>query len=107
MSIGGCHMIIAGENLSVSMTQDDEPAATTTSPSVAGLVPKNSDVASPGPDRIRELRLKLQMRQHQFADLMNVQQCTVSRWEAGEAEPSGPACILLNLMISQHCVDQN
>ena len=39
-------------------------------------------------DRLRELREEQEMLQQQLANLLQVQQATVSAWELGKNEPS-------------------
>lgn len=47
------------------------------------------------PCEIRELRKRLGLAQHEFAEKLGVTQSTVSRLEAGEWEADGPVAKLL------------
>lgn len=59
------------------------------------------DVPPPPPaydaDRIRALRLRLGLRQDDFARALNVSGKTVRAWEQGVNTPSGPALRLLQI----------
>jgi DNA-binding transcriptional regulator YiaG len=47
-----------------------------------------SDVTTPGPQSIRELRARLGLTQEEFAHAIAVTVSTVNRWENGHANPS-------------------
>ncbi|MHB8646416.1 MAG: helix-turn-helix domain-containing protein [Thermomicrobiales bacterium] len=53
------------------------------------------------PEEIHALRIRLGLKQHQFADIFSVSDKTVKAWEQGINRPSGPALRLLQLM-EQH-----
>ena len=40
------------------------------------------------PDEIKKIRLKLDLSQEKFAQLLNVSYQTVNRWESGSSRPS-------------------
>ncbi|MBA2725215.1 MAG: helix-turn-helix domain-containing protein [Actinobacteria bacterium] len=46
---------------------------------------------------IREVRERLQVSQHVFAQALNVSPATVKAWEQGQRTPSGPTLRLLEL----------
>ena len=48
---------------------------------------------------IRSIRGDLS--QAQFAELLGVEQATISRWETGKSNPSGPALLLLRLIAAE------
>jgi putative transcriptional regulator len=50
------------------------------------------------PDEIRQLREKANMSQATFGIALNVSKFLVSKWERGEAKPSGPSLKLLALV---------
>lgn len=47
------------------------------------------------PESIIELRRRLGLNQTAFAALLNVQQATISRWEAGDRFPDGRSAVAL------------
>lgn len=47
------------------------------------------------PDKIKSLRLKLQLSQAVFAATLNTSISTVQKWEIGDKRPSGPSLRLL------------
>lgn len=47
------------------------------------------------PDEIKALRQSMKMTQAAFAELVGVDQATISNWEKGKATPTGPAQRLL------------
>ena len=57
-----------------------------------------------GPAAVRRIRTKADMSQTVFAAHLNVSVDVVSKWEHGEATPSGPAAKLLTLA-SIHGID--
>ena len=48
------------------------------------------DAVTPWPALVRRLRFLLAVRQSQFAQLLSVDQATISRWEAGKQVPDIP-----------------
>ena len=56
------------------------------------------DVPIYTPDRIKELRAKLDMTQNTFARLLNVSISTVQKWEIGQKNPIGTARKLLSVL---------
>lgn len=50
------------------------------------------------PERIAELRRKLELSQDQLAEKLGVNRSNVSRWERGETRPRGPVCKLLDTL---------
>lgn len=53
------------------------------------------------PEQIHALRIRLGLKQRQFADVLFVSDKTVKAWEQGINRPSGPALRLLQI-IEQH-----
>jgi putative transcriptional regulator len=53
------------------------------------------------PEQIHALRIRLGLKQRQFADVLSVSDKTVKAWEQGVNRPSGPALRLLQIM-EQH-----
>ena len=53
------------------------------------------------PEQIHALRIRLGLKQRQFADVLFVSDKTVKAWEQGINRPSGPALRLLQIM-EQH-----
>jgi putative transcriptional regulator len=51
-----------------------------------------------GPEDIKHIREKSRMSQATFALALNVNRMLVSKWERGEARPSGPSLKLLTLV---------
>lgn len=49
------------------------------------------------PEQIHAIRLRLGLKQSQFADVLNVSDKTVKAWEQGINPPSGPALRLLQI----------
>ncbi len=49
-------------------------------------------------DKIRELRLSLQLSQAVLAAVLNTSLSTVRKWELGDKHPSGPSLKLLSLL---------
>ena len=49
------------------------------------------------PERIHAIRVRLGLKQGQFADVLNVSDKTVKAWEQGINPPSGPALRLLQI----------
>jgi|FLYL01.1.fsa_nt_gi transcriptional regulator with XRE-family HTH domain len=47
------------------------------------------------PEQIKELRKSLGMSQQEFAQTLGVGVATVSRWETGEAKPTGTAAVVI------------
>lgn len=58
-------------------------------------------VADLAPDEIRGIRERANMSQATFALALNVTKYLVSKWERGEARPSGPSLKLLALADSK------
>ena len=50
------------------------------------------------PERIRQLRERVQLSQAVFASVLNTSVSTVQKWEAGAKHPSGPSLKLLDLI---------
>lgn len=50
------------------------------------------------PAQIRKIRTSLELCQQRFADLLGVDQSTVSCWENGKRNPSGSAMLLLQTL---------
>jgi len=48
-------------------------------------------------ERLRKAREKKRLTQYQLADLMNVNQITISTWERGTREPSIDAIVKLTM----------
>lgn len=53
------------------------------------------------PEQIHALRIRLGLKQRQFAEVLSVSDKTVKAWEQGVNRPSGPALRLLQIM-EQH-----
>lgn len=51
-----------------------------------------------GSEKIRALRMHLQLSQAVLAAVLNTSLSTVRKWESGEKHPSGPSMKLLNLL---------
>ncbi|MGI8855751.1 MAG: helix-turn-helix domain-containing protein [Thermomicrobiales bacterium] len=49
------------------------------------------------PEQIHAIRMRLGLKQRQFADVLNVSDKTVKAWEQGINPPSGPALRLLQI----------
>jgi len=49
------------------------------------------------PEQIHAIRIRLGLKQRQFADILNVSDKTVKAWEQGINPPSGPALRLLQI----------
>jgi putative transcriptional regulator len=49
---------------------------------------------------IKDIRLKLELTQSAFADLMGVSIKTIEAWEAGKNIPQGPAQRMLEIFVS-------
>ncbi len=49
------------------------------------------------PEQIHAIRMRLGLKQSQFADVLNVSDKTVKAWEQGINPPSGPALRLLQI----------
>lgn len=49
-------------------------------------------------ERIRALRLRLQLSQAVLATILNTSLSTVRKWELGDKRPSGPSLKLLDLL---------
>lgn len=49
------------------------------------------------PEQIHAIRIRLGLKQSQFADVLNVSDKTVKAWEQGINPPSGPAMRLLQI----------
>lgn len=92
LEINGARVIVSGENLSVSVTQDVLEAQS--------LV-KTNDFMLPSPDQIKSLRKSLHESQASFAKRFGVAQATVCRWERGDEKPSGPATLLLKRLMAE------
>ena len=58
-------------------------------------------VSELAPEEIREIREKANMSQATFALALNVSKFLISKWERGEAKPSGPSLKLLALANSK------
>jgi DNA-binding transcriptional regulator YiaG len=99
--INGARVIVSGENLSVSVTEDGKARGVTAKLAVAKVVNETDDHA-PSADQIRDYRKSLGMRQHQFCKLLGVTQATVSRWETGDERPRGSAAVLLHKLLSEN-----
>ena len=50
------------------------------------------------PERIRQLRERVQLSQAVFASVLGTSVSTVQKWEAGAKHPSGPSLKLLDLI---------
>ncbi|MBR6751051.1 MAG: helix-turn-helix transcriptional regulator [Clostridia bacterium] len=46
-------------------------------------------------DRIKELRTSRNLSQMQLANLLNISQSAIAKWELGKTEPTASAIILL------------
>jgi putative transcriptional regulator len=49
---------------------------------------------------VKDIRLKLELTQSTFADLMGVSIKTVEAWEAGKNTPQGPAQRMLEIIVT-------
>lgn len=76
LEINGAHVIVSGENLTVNVTDGNEPS-------------ENAAIPLPTAELISALRSKLGMNQEEFAKHLGVAQATVPRWEGGAREPHG------------------
>ena len=47
-------------------------------------------------------RIACDASQRRFADLLGTTQGVISRWESGEATPSAPIRVLLELIVDRH-----
>jgi len=45
----------------------------------------------------KEIRLKFNLTQEEFAKLLNISVATLRNWEQGRRRPEGPARVLLNI----------
>ncbi len=45
----------------------------------------------------KEIRLKFDLTQDEFANLLNISVATLRNWEQGRRRPEGPARVLLNI----------
>lgn len=52
-------------------------------------------------DQIDIKAIRGDLSQSQFAELLGVEQATVSRWETGKSNPSGPALVLLRQIAAE------
>lgn len=84
--INGARVIVSGENLSVSVTQD-------------GNI-RDVAIRMPDADEIVALRRSMSLTQHQFSALLSVSQSMISKWETGEDRPSGESAVKLAKMIA-------
>jgi len=60
-------------------------------------IPIPSPPAAYSPEQIHAIRLRLGLKQREFADVLNVSDKTVKVWEQGINPPSGPALRLLQI----------
>lgn len=58
-------------------------------------------------DEVKRIRRKLELTQAQFAELANVSQKTVERWETGGKEITGPVVTLLKILEDYPQVEEN
>lgn len=58
-------------------------------------------------DEIKNLRKRLKLTQAQFAELVNISQKTVERWEAGKKEITGPVVTLVKILQEYPQVEEN
>lgn len=49
-------------------------------------------------NQIRDIRLKVNLSQEKFAELIGISVATLKNWEQGRRKPSGPANILLQIV---------
>ncbi|WP_322884222.1 helix-turn-helix domain-containing protein [Sinorhizobium medicae] len=94
LEINGARVIVSGENLSVSVTQDDKPVHHVVRP-----IETISSNDFPTGAQIKSLRKAMRKSQASFAKLLGVRQATICRWEREYERPSGPSAILLISMI--------
>lgn len=94
LDINGARVIITGDNLSVSVSQDSQKPT-------AILSPIKSRLRCPTGAEIIALRKSLGLRQKPFSILIGVSQASVSRWENGVEQPNGSAAVLLASMIEE------
>ncbi len=52
------------------------------------------------PKQVKELRQSLKMSQQEFAQTLGVGVATVSRWETGEARPTGTAAVVIGAALA-------
>jgi putative transcriptional regulator len=62
------------------------------------LAPEQLAVVQPPAVQVRELRLRNQLTQEQFASKLGVPLDTIRNWEQGKRTPRGPARALLTLI---------
>lgn len=89
LEINGARVIISGDNLTVNVTDAQEPA------DLHGfLIPTGG--------RITALRKALGMNQGEFADHIGASPAAVCRWESGAREPRGSMAVRLSGLIARH-----
>ena len=49
-------------------------------------------------NQIRDIRLKVNLSQQKFAELIGISVATLKNWEQGRRKPTGPANILLQIV---------
>lgn len=94
LEINGARLIVSGENLTVSVSQDQGIRHGIASPVVRRR-------ACPTSGEIRALRKSLGLRQKPFSIMLGVSQGSVSRWENGIETPNGSSAILLADMLAE------
>jgi putative transcriptional regulator len=50
------------------------------------------------PKKIKQIRLREKISQHEFAEFLNIRPSTIQKWETGEKHPTGAALRLLNIV---------
>lgn len=97
--INGARVIVSGENLTVSLTQDDAAKA-------EFVAQRSEEPRLPTPNEIKKLRTDMVMSQAGFGQMLRVSQGTVCKWEIGTDRPSGDVAIRLAHMIAQGSMSQ-
>jgi DNA-binding transcriptional regulator YiaG len=92
LEVNGAHIIISGDNLTVNVTDAQEPEG-------------YDNLPIPTAELISALRRSLCMSQGDFADHVGVSQAAVCRWENGEREPRGGMAVKLAGLITKHLGD--
>ena len=92
--INGARVIVSGDNLSVNVTQENEPPRSIPKP-------RSGDLSLPTPSQIKALRKSLGESQASFAKRLGVTQASVCRWERGSDTPNGAATIILSTLLDK------
>lgn len=92
LEINGARVIISGDNLTVNVTDAQEPEG-------------HHGLPIPTAGLICALRRSLHMNQGEFAGHVGVSQAAVCRWESGEREPRGGMAVKLASLITKHLGD--